>query len=126
VVVGEGGVARHDAEAHLEQLSSIVSSQADLGPLGLAEAEEDDGADDQRQQRRHPRGVGEHRREQRGERPHRGLDAAAACCGGGTAISTAAAVELTEAGEEEDECRVGDEHERDGAGASPGFADGER
>jgi len=62
----------------------------------------------------------EHRRQQRGERPHRGLDPAAPCW------SATAPLELTEADEEEDECRVGDEHERDGAGVAPGLVDDER
>jgi hypothetical protein len=32
---------------------------------------------------------------------------------------------FTEADEEEDECRIGDEHECDGADVAPGFADSE-
>jgi hypothetical protein len=46
VEVGERGVARRDAEAHLHQIS-VLSAQAELGPLQPAEVvDEDKGTED--------------------------------------------------------------------------------
>lgn len=68
-------------------------------------------------QRRHPRC--EHPGEQRGQRPHRGLDVPA------PGRAAAVALELAEAEEEEDEGGVGAEHEGGGAGVARRVVDGE-
>jgi hypothetical protein len=82
--------------------------------IDVAEAEEHEGADGQW----HNQPRTEHGREQRGERPHRGL---------GLGIpAPAAPLELTETEEEQYEhYGIHGEHGRDGAGVAPGVVDGD-
>jgi len=85
--------------------------------IGVAEAEQDQGADGQRHDRRRYPGR-EHGCEQRCECPHGGL-------GLGIPAHADALLELTEAEEEQYERGIHGEHGRDGGGVAPGVVDGE-